>query len=140
LVDFSFPVRQPAYCAALRQRFGDEAIRMTVTHAKFISLRNSTWNVVIRTSMNLNENRRMENIEVSDDAALAEFLESVCDRIFAAESSGRCFQNAPGENLRHFDKSFGVDRKPAAAGSDDASFFGDGAFDNDLRRVGQTWD
>jgi hypothetical protein len=44
--------------------------------------------VAIRTSMNLNENPRLESIEVSDDPALAGFLLSVVDELWAEESPG----------------------------------------------------
>jgi hypothetical protein len=55
LVDISFPSRQPAYCAALRETFGDDCIRVTKNHAKFVLLRNAQWNVTIR---NLDEPQR----------------------------------------------------------------------------------
>lgn len=77
LVDFSFPSRQPAYCAQLRDRFGEDCIRTTANHAKFVMIRNATWNVVIRTSMNLNLNRRLESFEISDDPELADWLEVI---------------------------------------------------------------
>ena len=70
IVDYSFQSRQPAYCAALRERFGDDAIRVTKNHCKFVLILNDVWNLAIRTSMNLNENRRLENFEISDDPAL----------------------------------------------------------------------
>lgn len=38
--------------------------------------------------MNLNENPRLESIEVSDDPVLAGFLLSVVDELFAEESVG----------------------------------------------------
>lgn len=43
LVDASFPVRQPGYCAAMRERFGDAAIRVTENHAKFVLVGNEQW-------------------------------------------------------------------------------------------------
>lgn len=84
LVDFSFPSRQPAYCDILRERFGDDAIRATANHAKFVMIRNAEWNVVIRTSMNLNLNRRLESYEISDDRDLADWLEVVVREAFAS--------------------------------------------------------
>lgn len=82
LVDYSFPNRQPAYCAQLRQLFGDDAIRATANHAKFVLITNDNWNVVIRTSMNLNLNRRLENYELSDDPELAAWLRTVINDAF----------------------------------------------------------
>lgn len=83
LVDRSFATRQPAYCATLRRLYGDDAIRTTRSHAKFATLRNDSWDLAIRTSMNLNENPRLENIEVSDDRVLCDFLDGEVDRFFA---------------------------------------------------------
>jgi len=87
LVDASFPVRQPGYCAAMRERFGDAAIRVTENHAKFVLVGNEQWTVTLRTSMNLNENRRLESWEVSDDRELYHYLREVVDGIFATEAS-----------------------------------------------------
>lgn len=88
LVDCSFPQRQPGYAAVLRDLFGDEAIRTTRTHAKFAVITNDVWRIAVRTSMNLNENPRLESIEVSDDASLAGFLLGVVDEIWSEETAG----------------------------------------------------
>ena len=88
LVDRSFITRQPAYCATLRRLFGDGCIRTSRTHAKFCTVRNDTWSLAVRTSMNLNHNPRMENIEVSDDPALCDFLAGEVDRYFGTIGDG----------------------------------------------------
>lgn len=88
LVDCSFGQRQPGYLAQCRELFGDDAIRSTRTHAKFAVITNDEWAVAVRTSMNLNENPRLESIEVSDDPALAGFLLDVVDAIWAEERPG----------------------------------------------------
>lgn len=88
VVDCSFGQRQPGYLAQVRELFGDDAIRSTRTHAKFVVITNSEWSVAIRTSMNLNENPRLESIEVSDDPELAGFLLSIVDEIFVEEHAG----------------------------------------------------
>lgn len=87
LVDSSFPVRQPGYCRAMIDRFGEESIRVTENHAKFVLVGNEAWRVVLRTSMNLNENRRLESWEVSDDAELYGYLRDVVAELFAAEAN-----------------------------------------------------
>lgn len=88
VVDCSFGQRQPGYLAQVRELFGDDAIRSTRTHAKYAVITNSEWSVAVRTSMNLNENPRLESIEVSDDPTLAEFLLQITDEIFAEEKVG----------------------------------------------------
>lgn len=86
--DCSFGQRQPGYLAQLRRLFGDGAVRTTRTHAKFAVITNDDWSVAVRTSMNLNENPRLESIEVSDDPTLAEFLLRIVDEIFREEAVG----------------------------------------------------
>lgn len=88
VADCSFGQRQPGYLAELVRLFGDDAIRTTRTHAKFAVITNDEWSVAVRTSMNLNENPRLESIEVSDDPELAAFLIGVVDAIFTEEAVG----------------------------------------------------
>jgi hypothetical protein len=103
LVDYSFPRRQPAYCKLLRDRFGDESIRLSKCHAKFILIRNDGWNLVIRTSMNLNKNARFEQFEVSDDLAMADYLEGVVDRVFTRTAADETFELRPQEHKDRFE-------------------------------------
>lgn len=74
LVDRSFASRQPAYCRAVTRIFGKGAIRCTRTHAKIAIVQNDDWNVVIRSSMNLNRNPRFEQFDIDDDSRIAEFF------------------------------------------------------------------
>ena len=89
IIDRSFPARQPMYYATLLKRFGPESVRITRTHAKFALIENDTWNIALRSSMNLNRNIRFENFEISDDPALAGYLRTVTDEIFSTPSLGR---------------------------------------------------
>ncbi|MEZ6068290.1 MAG: hypothetical protein R3B90_21830 [Planctomycetaceae bacterium] len=135
VVDYSFPFRQPAYCAALREAFGDDAIRATKNHAKFVLIRNAEWSIVVRTSMNLNECRRLESLEVSDDAELAAWLSDVVDRLFAAETGVESIERGAGEHLEKFGHAW--DDGDAGATEDERKrFFGDGPTAIDLRRQG----
>jgi hypothetical protein len=142
IVDFSFPVRQPAYAAALRERFGDDSIRVTKSHAKFITIRNAEWNIVIRTSMNLNENKRLESFEISDDAGLASYLAEVVAALFEAQPAGAAFDRRPMDAIREFESlTFG---EAGAAGpsvdalksTDTAKYFSDTPLGVDIRRAG----
>ncbi|WP_213452875.1 hypothetical protein [Rhizomonospora bruguierae] len=83
LIDGSFLTRKPDYASTIVDLFGAGAIRTLGTHAKFVLITNETWHVVIRTSMNLNENRRLENIEVTDDPDFAAFMLGIVDELFA---------------------------------------------------------
>ena len=79
LTDRSFPQRQPEYCAALVARFGLETIRATRTHAKFAVVKNDSWSVVIRSSMNLNTNPRFEQFDLDDSPEMAAFFVAHAD-------------------------------------------------------------
>ena len=108
LVDFSFPRRQPSYCELLREKFGDVCIRVTATHAKFIMIRNDKWNIVIRTSMNLNKNDRFETFEISDDIDMADFLDGVIDDIYESQEEGSVVNERPIDHVNEF-KKYGID-------------------------------
>lgn len=105
LVDRSFLTRQPGYATQLVKAFGDDAVRTTRTHAKFAVITNDSWAIAVRTSMNMNENPRLEHLEVGHDPSLAAFLGEIVDEIWASEPPGL----AGARNL------------PSIARSDDAS-------------------
>jgi hypothetical protein len=83
IIDRSFETRQPKYCRHMRKVFGPECIRAIRTHAKFMLIRSETHNIVVRTSMNLNENPRLENIEISEDSDFADFFQKIVDDVFS---------------------------------------------------------
>jgi len=104
LVDLSFQSRQPEFCNALRVRFGDDAIRIVRTHAKFMLIQNDEWDLAIRTSMNLNQNPRIEDFEISDDAGLARFLRSYVDAEFNRLDPNDNFNSTPAQHKRRFEQ------------------------------------
>jgi hypothetical protein len=77
LVDCTFVRRVPQLVAEIRRSFGDDAIRVTRTHAKFATITNKSWQVAIRSSMNLNSNPRLESYEIGHDPQLCAWLEQV---------------------------------------------------------------
>jgi len=83
VVDRSFKTRQPGYFNHMIELFGINCVREMRTHAKFITVRNDKFDIVVRTSMNLNENPRLENIEVSENKAFADFFEKIVSDIFS---------------------------------------------------------
>jgi hypothetical protein len=95
LVDRSLLTRQPAYCARLRELFGDGCIRTNRSHCKFMTVRNERWTLAVRTSMNLNENPRLENLEVSDDPRLCAFLVTLVDDVFREHAEGEFTSGIP---------------------------------------------
>ena len=101
LLDRSFPNRQPEFFQHIRKLFPSQ-IRLTAVHSKFAIIRNDRWNIVIRGSANLNSARRLENLEISDDAKLADAIEGYVNTIFATNSPGEVplppMQDDPAEN------------------------------------------
>ena len=64
LIDRSFLTRQPTYCKLLRHIFGDGAIRVVNSHAKFAVFTGGDVEALYLTSANLNRNRRIENFSL----------------------------------------------------------------------------
>lgn len=83
LVDRSFPARQPKYYQALLRAFGRDSVRMARFHAKFILAENDDYSVAVRTSMNLNENKRIEFYELSEGSPISGYLKHITDYHFA---------------------------------------------------------
>lgn len=65
----------------LLDRFGD-CLRTTRIHAKFVVLRNDNFNIVIRTSANLNRNTRLETFEIDENKEFADFFQKFFDEAF----------------------------------------------------------
>lgn len=82
LVDQTFVRRVPALAAQIRRLFGDDAVRITKTHAKFCTVVNDGWQVAIRSSMNLNQNPRLESFQLGHDPELCQFLKAALDDIW----------------------------------------------------------
>lgn len=83
IVDRSFPQRQERYYMALLERFGQDCVRLARFHAKFILMENERFSVAIRTSMNLNLNKRIEFYEISEGTEISGFLREIVDFHFA---------------------------------------------------------
>ena len=106
IVDYSFQSRKPEFCQELQEIFGEDAIRVTVTHAKYVIIRNADWNLVIRTSMNLNFNPRFENFEISDSKEFADFQQTIIDEIWSNQKVAEGFKLGPSGNKKQFKKTF----------------------------------
>lgn len=88
VLDQGFESRTPHYLAQMRSMYGDEQIRTIRAHAKFVTIANDDWDVVVRTSMNLNQNTRFEHLDVVDDPDLRAWHEQIVDGIFQREPVG----------------------------------------------------
>lgn len=103
IVDRSFLTRQPGYCRRMLELFGPDCIRTWRGHAKFAIIRNAKWSLVVRTSMNLNTNPRLENLEISDDPDFCDFFLQIVDTHFAEQAAGELVGELPELNTVGFD-------------------------------------
>lgn len=88
MVDLTFMRRCPQLTAEIRAKFGADAIRVTKTHAKFCTITNDNWQIALRSSMNLNQNPRMESFQVGHDPVLCQFLSEVLDDVWKRQDKG----------------------------------------------------
>lgn len=97
LIDYSFETRQPVFCQTMRNLFGDACIRTTATHAKFALFQNEEWRLVLQTSMNLNQNKRLENFWLGDDADLFDAYAKLVADVFYSQADGEQFGKRPSQ-------------------------------------------
>jgi len=94
IVDRSFKKRKPELCELISNTFGQEAIRTARCHAKFMLAWNEEWKIVLRTSMNLNQNPRIENFEISDDPEFLNFMRTLAEEMFETNAANGNFSTA----------------------------------------------
>lgn len=103
VVDYTLNTRKPLSAARLIDIFGAESIRAIPNHSKFVLFRNDQWDVVLKTSMNLNFNPRLEDFDIQDDKRLADFLENLMNEIFKRRKSSD-IMDACAVNEKRFEK------------------------------------
>ncbi len=96
ILDRSFPRMKPERARALVQRYGPSAILLTKTHAKFVLIRAGGWRLVLRGSMNLNTNPRMEQFDLDDSPALYAMYHDITDHLAREMKEG--FADAGGSS------------------------------------------
>jgi hypothetical protein len=70
------------YAVTLMDVFGEECIRTTRTHAKFVTITNAEHKISISSTANLNENKRLELFYFSDSPERAAWYEEIVDELF----------------------------------------------------------
>lgn len=85
LLDNSFWRRNKPYANELRRLYNSEIVRSVSVHAKMILISGGGWHFVVRTSMNLNYNLRMEQYEISDDPDLYAYVMDIYNVIWESQ-------------------------------------------------------
>lgn len=93
LLDGAFESYNKAAAIALRERFGDENIRILPNHAKFALLKNEEWSVIVQTSMNLNQNKRLENFTITESPEFFDAYSSLVADVFDIQKPGEGFDD-----------------------------------------------
>jgi hypothetical protein len=88
ILDRSFKTRQSGYAVYIDEVFKPENIRTTNTHAKFVLIKNEEYSICIRSSMNLNENKRCENFDIDDNIEIYQFFKDFADKLFDNQPKG----------------------------------------------------
>ncbi len=88
ILDRSFKTRQKKYSTYMTDLFQPENIRTTDTHAKFVLIWNDEWNICIRSSMNLNENKRCEHYDIDNDIDVFNLFKDFSDNLFKQMPEG----------------------------------------------------
>lgn len=107
ILDRSFKTRQAGYSLYIQDVFKEENIRTTNTHAKFVLIHNDTYNICIRSSMNLNENKRCENFDIDDDLDIYNLFNTFADELFSKMPKGIIESRSKVDPV--FDRLFGVE-------------------------------
>jgi hypothetical protein len=88
ITDKSFPSRQRNYALALTELFGEENIRISSIHAKFVLISNENWKICLFSSMNLNANNNIENFVIAEGVELFDFVAEFCNKHFEDDQPG----------------------------------------------------
>ena len=91
IVDRSFATRQPLVCQEVQTHFGNDALRVWSSHAKFAVFRGGRQDLLLLFSANLNRNKRIENFSVIADARLVSEYSALVADVWAKQKPGEGF-------------------------------------------------
>ena len=80
-LDRSFERLHADYTAEVVRLFGPGSVVVTNNHAKVVLVGNDEWAVTIRSSMNMNRNRRLEQFDIDDNRAIHDFFAAAFDEV-----------------------------------------------------------
>lgn len=88
ITDAGYKNRQITYAMSLEDWIGEENVRVSIIHAKFVLVHNQDWKIVINTSMNLNANRKIESFEITENAEYLGFYMKYVEHTFGEMPGG----------------------------------------------------
>lgn len=101
--DHACLTHRPGFVESVKELFGDDAVRLSATHAKIGMVRGPGGDILIRGSMNLNQNRKLEQFDATMSFELCEWFETVMAEIWEVGSP-------PKHGVSHQDLIDGIDR------------------------------
>jgi hypothetical protein len=136
VLDYSFSAREAGVWEIMRSRFGVDAVRVTKCHAKLVLIRNDSWNLVVRSSMNLNDCPRLEFVDIDDSPELSAYCWSIVEAYWSKQTADEAADLSPADHVRRF----GLELQEFGTPTDivDQRFYQDGPGVTDLRRVGRS--
>lgn len=91
LLDGAFESYNKESALDLRAKFGDAAIRIVPNHSKFAIIRNAEWSVTIQTSMNLNQNKRIESFSLTECPEFCDLYEGIVGEVWQIQAPSEGF-------------------------------------------------
>jgi hypothetical protein len=88
ITDHSYKTRQKKYAASIEKIFGEENIRTSEIHAKFVLIENNDYKICIRTSMNLNANKTCESFEIDESEEIYDFYNEFVSFVMKNQKKG----------------------------------------------------
>lgn len=88
LVDRSLSSRHPDVANSILALFGEDAIRTSNTHEKYVMISNEDYKVTIKTSMNLNQNPRYENFDLDENSVIYDWFMEQVQELFELMPAG----------------------------------------------------
>ena len=78
-----FPIFERKGYEVILAEVGRARVRFARFHAKYALLENDNFSIALRTSMNLNMNRRIESYEISEGSGIGNYLRGIADHHFS---------------------------------------------------------
>lgn len=89
VVDRGCLKNRPAFIRSVVERFGPDAVRQSLNHSKIAMIRGPKLDVLLRGSMNFNQNLRFEQFDATASGELCDWFEGVMAEIWEKSAGGQ---------------------------------------------------